>query len=71
MTGPHRTGGGREYFNYDGNRFEDGCLIKDMSTRSMRWDESVVPTLAELEKFKAGFGMGADEELLQACSTTS
>ena len=46
--------------------FEDGCLIKTLAVRSLRFDDSVVPTLPELERFKAGLGAGADDELLQA-----
>lgn len=65
MSGPHRGSGGREYFVYEGLTFEDGCLIKIMSTRGLKWDESVVPSLAELDRFKAGLGMRADEELLE------
>ena len=63
-TGPHRGRAGREQFSFDGMTFEDGCLIKTLSVRGLRWDEGVVPTLAELERFKAGMGVGADEELL-------
>eukprot|EP00966_Prymnesium_polylepis_P100116 2318506-Prymnesium_polylepis.1 len=48
VTGPHRTGGGREYFGYDGAHFEDGCLIKTMSTRGLRWGDDIVPSLAEV-----------------------
>ena len=38
--------------------------------RGLRWDDDVQPTLAELERFKAGMGVGADEELLSAVKST-
>jgi hypothetical protein len=35
--------------------FEDGFLIRRLSTKGLNWN-SVSPTMAELERFKAGLG---------------
>ena len=61
-----RTQGGRKLFYFDGETFEDGLLLRDVSVRSLRWGDDIVPSLAELERFKAGLGAGAEEELLAA-----
>ena len=38
--------------------------------RGLKWgDDSVVPTLGELERFKAGLGAHAEKELLSAMGT--
>ena len=44
--------GGRRAFFFEGEQFIDGLRHKQVSTRGLRWDESVVPTMAELERFK-------------------
>ena len=61
-----RVAGGRKRFLYEGQEFEDGLMMKKYNVRSLRWGEAVVPSLTELERFKAGLGAHADEELLAA-----
>ena len=65
-----RRGARKRFYFSDENgkshEFEDGLLIKTLSVRNLRWDETVVPTIAELERFKAGLGEQAEEELLAA-----
>lgn len=63
--------GGRKYFTYDGQIFEDGCLVKTMAVRNLRHDDSVLPSIAELERFRAGLGDGADDALLSAMPAAS
>ena len=41
-------------------------IDKNLATRNLRWDDTVVPTMAELERFKAGLGADAEAELLAA-----
>jgi transcription elongation factor SPT5 len=57
---------GKKRFNYDGLSFEDGLLIKGLAVRNLRWGDDIVPSIAELERFKAGLGAGAEAELLAA-----
>ncbi|KOO25260.1 transcription elongation factor spt5, partial [Chrysochromulina tobinii] len=64
------TRNGRKHFNYDGNEFEDGLLLKYYSVRNLRWGDEISPSLAEFERFKAGLGEHAEEELLAAVQST-
>ena len=47
-----RVAGGRQQFAYDGMTFEDGCLVKVVSIKGLRWGDDVTPSLPELERFK-------------------
>ena len=62
----YTVSGGKKRFHFDGLTFEDGLLVKTLAVRNLRWDDSVVPSIAELERFKAGLGAGAEAELLAA-----
>ena len=63
-----RVAGGRQQFAYDGMTFEDGCLVKVVSIKGLRWGDDVTPSLPELERFKVGMGSAADDELLAAAT---
>ena len=45
-----RVAGGRQQFAYDGMTFEDGCLVKVVSIKGLRWGDDVTPSLPELER---------------------
>ena len=51
-----RVAGGRQQFAYEGQTFEDGCLVKTVSLKGLRWGDDVTPSLPELERFKVGTG---------------
>ena len=68
VEGPMRVAGGRQQFAYDGMTFEDGCLVKVVSIKGLRWGDDVTPSLPELERFKVGMGSAADDELLAAAT---
>ena len=63
-----RVAGGRQQFAYEGQTFEDGCLVKLVSLKGLRWGDDVTPSLPELERFKVGMGSAADDELLAAAT---
>ena len=52
--GPIRVAGGGQQFAYEGMTFEDGCLVKTVSLKGLRWGDDVTPSLPELERFKVG-----------------
>jgi len=53
-----RVAGGRQQFAFDGQTFEDGCLVKVVSLKGLRWGDDVTPSLPELERFKVSLSLG-------------